>query len=176
MLNKLILLSVALVSFHSFSAPNPETLFQDINKRLSYMEDVALYKANHHLLIEDVARETFVIEKAVQSAEKVGLNGNSIANFFQKQIGVAKAIQYRYRADLLNQSVVRKPRDLKMVIRPELIRLGKQINKDIYQYLNEGGKLTDKYWRLFEATLDTRYLSKADKRSLFNALTQIKLQ
>ena len=96
----------------STAGPDPSAVFSAINERLSYMEDVALFKANHQRPIEDIKREAFVIEKAAKSAQEFGLNRESIVAFFTSQISAAKAIQYRYRADLLSQPSSKKPRDL----------------------------------------------------------------
>jgi chorismate mutase len=166
----------ALLSFSTLAAPNPAALFNTINLRLSYMEDVGLYKANHHLPIEDVAREKVVIDKAIQSAQQAGLDGHSVAAFFKSQITAAKAIQYRYRADLLNQPTQRTPQNLKTVIRPALIQLGKAINTRLKQYLSAGGKLTAQDWPKFQTTIACRYLSTADKKALFDALTNVRLK
>ncbi len=47
-------------------------LFHIINERLSYMGDVALYKAQHHKPIEDIEREQLVINKSNISAKENG--------------------------------------------------------------------------------------------------------
>lgn len=176
MLKTIILLTLSLLSFNTLAISAPTDLFSSINLRLSYMEDVSLYKANNNKPIEDIEREVLVIERASQSAEKFGLNKQSIADFFQAQISAAKAIQYRYRADFLSQPERSTPRDLENVIRPELIKLGKKINSDIAEYLKEGGAFYEKDYVTFKKTLDSRYLSDADKEALFKALAQIKLQ
>ncbi len=176
MLKKITLLVITLLSFSALANPTPSELFSTLNLRLSYMEDVALYKANNNKPIEDIGREQVVISKASQSAENVGLNKQSVVGFFEAQISAAKAIQYRYRADLLSQATSKTPRDLQKVIRPALIKLGKQINTELALYLNEGGKLTLQDWEAFKVALDSRYLSDADKQVLFKALSQITLK
>ncbi|MGF1736783.1 chorismate mutase [Photobacterium satsumensis] len=158
------------------ATPSTNELFSTIAQRLSYMEDVGLYKSNHHLPIEDVAREEVVIDKASASAASVGLDRGSVEGFFRAQISAAKAIQYRYRADLLNEPTSKEPRDLKAEVRPALIALGNQINQEIVEYLKEGGKLSEADWNAFSKVLDMNYLSQADKRALFDALAGIKLQ
>nr|WP_269809096.1 gamma subclass chorismate mutase AroQ [Enterovibrio nigricans] len=105
-------------SFSVFANPSLNTLFSAINERLSYMEDVALFKANNHKPIEDIEREKIVINKASESAKDSGLNQQSVIGFFTAQISAAKAIQYRYRADLLTEGSAREPRDLTDEIRP----------------------------------------------------------
>lgn len=176
MLKGFSLVVLTLLSFSALSAPTPAALFSTLNQRLSYMEDVALFKANNNKPIEDIEREKVVIDKASQSAEKVGLNKQSVIGFFHAQISAAKAIQYRYRADLLSQSTNKTPRDLQTVIRPALIKLGKEINTELALYLKEGGQLSDQDWPSFEKTLNSRYLSDADKKMLFKTLSQIQRQ
>ncbi|PSW13383.1 chorismate mutase [Photobacterium rosenbergii] len=167
---------LCMVSVQALAAPSASGLFSAIAQRLSYMEDVGLYKANHNLPIEDIAREEVVISKASESAAEVGLDSQSIEGFFRAQISAAKAIQYRYRADLLNTPTNREPRDLKTVVRPALITLGEQINQEVLAYLNAGGQLSEKDWNAFSQTLELKYLSEADKRALFDALSAIRLK
>lgn len=175
MFKKITLFTVLLFPFITFAKSTPTELFSLINLRLSYMEDVALYKALNHKPIEDITREAIVIKKSSQSAEKAGLNKQSVMHFFQAQIAAAKAIQYRYRADLLNTPTTHTPRNLTTEIRPKLIILGEQINKEIARYLKEEGKFLQQDLSLFKATLNTRYLTEIDKDALFKSLTKITL-
>ena len=108
-----------------------QDLFSAINERLSYMEDVALFKAQQHLPIENIERENVVLDKAKMSAFKQGLDPDSIEGFFEAQISVAKAIQFRYRADLLFEPSVEKSKNLQNEVRPLLLELGDQIIKNI---------------------------------------------
>ena len=50
---------------------------------------------------------------AVETANELGLFGPSIESFFETQISVAKAIQYRYRADWQSESPSFVPLNLK---------------------------------------------------------------
>ncbi|MGB3601532.1 chorismate mutase [Marinomonas sp.] len=175
MLKKSLLVCMSMASFSCFAAtPTSLSLFQTVNERLSYMEDVALYKAQHHKAIEDLPREAVVISKAGESAQKYQLNKASIENFTAAQISVAKAIQYRYRADLLSKPTDSKPRDLTTVIRPALIQLNNELNKNLSTYLASGHKITQNDWPEFKDTLDNHYISESDKRMLFTALEKIK--
>ncbi|ELF6904049.1 gamma subclass chorismate mutase AroQ [Vibrio cholerae] len=176
MLQTILIFAASLISFNSIASVTSQDLFTDINLRLSYMEDVALYKAYNNEPIEDTKREAIVINNARISAEKEGLNKESVVDFFSAQISAAKAIQYRYRADLLTTSTDKKPKDLETVIRPELIKLGKDINTKIAQYLREGGSFTKDELEVFKATLESRYLKESDKELLFDSLTKIRLQ
>ncbi len=176
MLQTILIFAASLISFNSIASVTSQDLFTAINLRLSYMEDVALYKAYKNEPIEDTKREAIVINNASISAEKEGLNKESVVDFFSAQISAAKAIQYRYRADLLTTSTDKKPKDLETVIRPELIKLGKDINTKIAQYLREGGSFTKDELEVFKATLKSRYLKESDKELLFDSLTKIRLQ
>ncbi|ENM3803854.1 chorismate mutase [Vibrio cholerae] len=176
MLQTILIFAASLISFNSIASVTSQDLFTAINLRLSYMEDVALYKAYNNEPIEDTKREAIVINNASISAEKEGLNKESVVDFFSAQISAAKAIQYRYRADLLTTSTDKKPKDLEAVIRPELIKLGKDINTKIAQYLREGGSFTKDELEVFKATLKSRYLKESDKELLFDSLTKIRLQ
>ncbi|HBK7247306.1 TPA: gamma subclass chorismate mutase AroQ [Vibrio cholerae] len=176
MLQTILIFAASLISFNSIASVTSQDLFTAINLRLSYMEDVALYKAYNNEPIEDTKREAIVINNASISAEKEGLNKESVVDFFSAQISADKAIQYRYRADLLTTSTDKKPKDLETVIRPELIKLGKDINTKIAQYLREGGSFTKDELEVFKATLKSRYLKESDKELLFDSLTKIRLQ
>lgn len=140
------------------------------------MEDVALYKALHYKAIEDVEREVKVIKSASQAAEKAGLKSNSVEAFFKAQIAVAKAIQYRYRADLLSQPTMREPLDLQSIVRPKLIALGAKTNQLLARHLTQHGAFSDADFTLFSQSISVKYVSDADKRMLFNALKHIELQ
>ncbi len=76
----------------------------------------------------------------------------------------------------MTTSTDKKPKDLETVIRPELIKLGKDINTKIAQYLREGGSFTKDELEVFKATLKSRYLKESDKELLFDSLTKIRLQ
>lgn len=174
MLKKSLLVCMSIASLSSFAAtPTSLSLFQTVNERLSYMEDVALYKAQHHKAIEDLPREEVVISKAGESAKTYQLDKASVENFTKAQISVAKAIQYRYRADLLSTPTDSKPRDLKTVIRPALIQLNNQLNESLSSYLSSGHKIAQSDWPEFKDALDNRYISESDKRMLFKALAKV---
>ncbi len=164
-----------LLSFQANSENISIELFKTINQRLSYMEDVALFKAQNQKAIEDVEREQVVIENAVRTASKHGLDPLSVVGFFEAQISVAKAIQYRYRADLLSAPSMKSPRDLQTIVRPALIRLGGQIIRQMKQVLSESNSFKSVTYSDFEASMDVRYVTSSDKQLLFDALMNVKL-
>ena len=150
-------------------------IFKTINERLSYMEDVALYKADNHLAVEDIQREKIVVEKAKESGAGLGFEPEVIEDFFYAQISVAKAIQYRYRAGLLSHPTNKKPRDLQKVVRPALIRLGNRIMELIAAYCKKYGEFSHAQFPEFKESITVMYVTEADKELLFKALLKIKL-
>ena len=153
-----------------------ETLFQLINERLSYMEHVALYKDKTKTPIEDIQREAVVIGDAVESANELGLYGPSVESFFRAQISVAKAIQYRYRADWLSTPPKFIPLDLQQVIRPKLSELGESIVKELATFYLDGGQISDEHRNLFDDTIRIENISAQDKARLFDILRFIAQQ
>ncbi|WBA80088.1 chorismate mutase [Endozoicomonas sp. GU-1] len=57
-------------------------IFELINQRLTFMEDVAFFKGTNDRAVEDLTREKLVLEKAQRDAEKAGLDRDSITHFF----------------------------------------------------------------------------------------------
>lgn len=145
-----------------------------INQRLSYMKDVAGYKAKNHLAIEDLPQEAKVLSSTVLEAEKLGLNGESVKFFIQAQMDAAKAIQYRYRADWL--SIPEKgwqPESLEQV-RKKISALNTDILTDVSTKLAMDYQFTDK--TSFMKRLDQTNLKDSDKERLWNSLKQITLK
>ncbi|WP_298776241.1 chorismate mutase [uncultured Shewanella sp.] len=168
-----LLCLILLFSGSAMANVDVESIFNTMNERLTYMKDVALYKAQHHLAIEDVAREKKVLASATQAASQLGLPANKVDDFFKAQIAVAKAIQYRYRAQWLASPVSGTPKDLNTQVRPALIKLGKQLNIELAAYVKQGGQFVTKQYQSFSDTINVKYVTDADKKLLFNALMQI---
>ncbi|PSX05481.1 chorismate mutase [Photobacterium angustum] len=157
----------------------PHDIFKKINDRMSFMSDVAIYKANHHLPIEDLEREDLILKKSASTSEKFGLEVKSSQMFLSSLISSAKAIQYRVRADLLSRTNSQNAfiaRDLKAVVRPELLRLGDEINENIYEYLSSGRTFSDRQYESFQKIVTNPHLKESDKLLIFNALKQVKLK
>ncbi|WP_257284392.1 chorismate mutase [Endozoicomonas sp. SESOKO1] len=151
-------------------------IFQLINQRLNYMQDVAFFKAKNHSAVEDFAREKQVLEKALVDAQQAGLQPDSIAGFFQAQMDAAKAIQYRYMADWLSAHPENSEyRDLASEVRPKLLELGDEIVIRISEYLKNGGSFDTKLQKDFVRTVNTRHLSENDKKKMFKSLQMIRL-
>lgn len=64
-----------------------------IQQRLDYMKDVAAYKWQHQLPIENWERGKVVLAKSLESAAVYHLDQASTQAFFEAQIVLAKVIQ-----------------------------------------------------------------------------------
>tara|TARA_B100000530_G_scaffold276828_1_gene189866 strand:+ start:749 stop:1321 length:573 start_codon:yes stop_codon:yes gene_type:complete len=152
-----------------------EEFFLLIDERLSHMEDVALHKVENKIAIEDLEREQFVIESAVKSATELGLFGLSVESFFETQISVAKAIQYRYHADWQSTPPQSTAPDLE-VIRLKLSDLGDSILSKLATLIRNNTPVIEQHSELFYDTISTKNVSKRDKARLFDALLLIQKQ
>lgn len=139
------------------------------------MEHVALFKAQKHLAIENIEREEVVLDQAKLSAHASGLDPSYMEDFFKAQISVAKAIQFRYRADLLSKPSHKNPKDLQKEVRPALLELGDQIIKQTLVYLKVHGSIKATLFAEFDAAIKIKYVTSADKKLLFRALQKVKL-
>jgi chorismate mutase len=76
-----LLAVIALFSWSASADQSVDRLFELINERLGYMEDVALYKARHQLPIEDPPREQKVVAAAQRQAASLELDAASVQDF-----------------------------------------------------------------------------------------------
>ena len=149
---------------------------QLLNERLSYMKDVAGYKAANHLPIEDLIQEDKVMDKSLAEAESLGLSGVSIKPFMVAQINAAKAIQYRYRADWLSQPETHwQPKPLDEV-RTHISQLSSHILQQIAQELKTCKPAEMGNKALFIKTIRQHNLTEADVESIFTTFNQVKLK
>ena len=153
-----------------------ETLFQLINERLSYMEHVALYKERTNSPTEDIEREAVVLMDAVESANELGLFGPSIESFFKAQMSVAKAIQYRYRADWQSESPSFVPLNLQETIRPKLSQIGRSIVNKMAALYSNGEQINEEHRDLFHNSINIDNVSQQDRTRLFDSLLIIEAQ
>ena len=153
-----------------------EELFLLINERLSYMKHVALSKERSNSPTEDIERETVVLMDAVKSANVLGLSGPSVESFFRAQINVAKAIQYRYRADWQSESPSFVPLDLQNNIRPKLSQIGRSIVHEMAILYRSGGHISEEHRDLFHESIDVEKISQQDRTKLFNSLLVVETQ
>lgn len=151
-------------------------LFSLINKRLSYMEDVALHKYEKNIKIEDLDREQIVINEALEEAAEKDLDRTSIENFFRTQIDIAKSIQRRYFADWDHKPTKTTAPDLQNDIRPSLTNLGHSIILELVKLLRDGEGIKSEQRGLFHASITIAKVHSKDKDELFDSLLLIKTQ
>ena len=174
----LILFWASLLSLSVQAKDEASLSFSLINTRLSYMKDIAAFKAEKNINVYDGEREQSVLEKSKEQASQIGLDPESVMAFFTAQMNAAKVIQYRWLAEWQSEplSVTYKPRDLTKDIRPALIVLGEEIIISIHAYLIAGHQFTPAMEKQFIQSISTEQLSVADKKILFQSLCKIKLK
>lgn len=146
-----------------------------VNERLSYMKDVAGYKAEQHLPIEDLTQEKKVLDQSLSEAESLGLNSETVKPFIVTQMNVAKAIQYRYRADWLSSPESNwKPQDLAEV-RLKISSLNTELLKNIAVELKKNHNKAP-HGCSYMWPVQHPQLKEADKKALCVALNKIKLK
>ncbi|WP_237113859.1 gamma subclass chorismate mutase AroQ [Pseudoalteromonas rubra] len=150
-----------------------KSVFSLIDKRLSQMQSVALFKAHKHKPIEDLSREVVVLSKALEQARQHCLGASSVKAFFQAQMDAAKAIQYRYRAQWLAEGIPSKTADLTH-LRHTLNQLGSAILETLTAHLAQHGNLTPELAPAFHAALITDNLTDKDKQRLYQALQSVR--
>lgn len=99
-----------------------EPLHRIMNARLALMEDVARYKWNTKMAIEDLPREKWIIDGLKEEARALGVPAPWAERFFRAQIEAAKVIQREQFAQWERSGVGRFERvpDLATEIRPKL--------------------------------------------------------
>ncbi|XBS71692.1 chorismate mutase [Acerihabitans sp. KWT182] len=175
MSGRLSLLAALLFSATVMAAPTQkDEVALLINQRLSFMKDVAGYKAVNHLPIEDLTQEAKVLTGSLADAENLGLDGESVKPFIQAQMDAAKAIQYRYRAGWLSVPENQwRPQPLEQA-RARIGALNLAILDAISIKLTQGEVVTDK--KAFMQALNQTYLIDADKERLWYSLEKITLK
>jgi chorismate mutase len=159
---------------HSAESGLSLSLFQAIDERLGYMEDVALFKAQNQIPIEDIEREEIVLSDAKELAARLGLDPNSMERFFIAQISAAKAIQYRYRAELLTREMPTKSIGLQSNIRPALDRLGSDIVTLFARLLQSQSAMEGESRDRFMSILQARLLADTEREALFDAMLEVR--
>lgn len=144
-----------------------------INQRLGYMKDVAGYKAENHLPIEDVEQEIKVINSSLAEADVLGLDRESVKSFIIAQISAAKAIQYRYRAQWLSTPIEDwQPQPLD-IVRQNIAQLSSEILQQLALQVKVG-PIQASERDAFVLHLDQNNLSCPDKWQLFEALLLVR--
>ena len=106
-----------------------EPLRHLIDERLMLAPDVARYKWNHHLPIEDVARENEIIAKLGHEASDLGVPQTWSEEFFRAQIQASKTLQNELFQgwDVFKRDRFPDEVDLAAVTRPKLDKITDQL-------------------------------------------------
>lgn len=137
-----------------------------LDARLELMDEVAAYKWQRGLPIEDLDREAVVLDRAVADALRHGLTPGSSRSFFAAQIEAAKDIQ-RHWFEVWESGRGPDPApDLEAEIRPELLRLGAGI-------LEAAANAPPADRAAFDAAVNVEGLPPARRDDLFEALAAL---
>lgn len=153
------------------AARKVDLLFDLVGYRLDLMKDVAAAKWQGKLAIEDLDRESIVIEKAAADALTYGLKPASSRFFFAMQIEAAKEIQRYWFAEWAGDREFAPPQaDLRNDIRPKLLSMG----TSIIEAIADSYPITDRSLaNRFVRSVHIEGLSDATKHALFRALFEI---
>lgn len=150
-----------------------ESLSSALNQRMLIMKQVAGYKAQRHLPVEDVIREQKVLADMQNNARQAGLDPHSVAPFVHALISAGKAIQYRYLADWQATPDQHTAASDLSDTRQQILQLDSQMMTAISQRLMAGGfSDTDMTW--LAAQITAPGLSDADKNNLLVSLSLIR--
>jgi len=157
--------------------PAVDTLFLLIQQRLSVMADVANYKWQHSLPIEDLSREGLVLDNAAAGAEQFALQAHSSRAFFSVQIEAAKEIQRAWFLQWQQQGAPLPGPDLNTEIRPRLINLGRQILRQLQLSATSLAAANPQALsQRFAARVEVKHLSDNTRLKLLASLKSIAVQ
>jgi cyclohexadienyl dehydratase len=153
------------------AARKVDLLFDLVGYRLDLMKDVAATKWQKKIAIEDLDRESIVIEKAAADALTYGLTPASSRFFFAMQIEAAKEIQRYWFDEWAGNRKFEPPQaDLQKDIRPKLLTMG----TSIVEAISDSYPLTDRSLaNRFVRSVHVEGLSDATKHALFRSLFEI---
>jgi chorismate mutase-like protein len=161
---------------HALPVVDVESLAGLIDRRLSWMKDVAAYKWANDLPIEDLERERVVLARSAQGAARYGLDPSTVQRFVQSQMDLAKEIQsYWFRQWRQKSSPPPEFRDLTTEIRPDLLKLGDEILQTIARlapWQHSGGAL-EALQPVFVDGISGEPLSYEQKAQLFRAVQAV---
>ncbi|MBF0457523.1 MAG: chorismate mutase [Nitrospirae bacterium] len=157
-------------------------LFSLIDRRLSYMKAVAAYKWSEGLSIDDAGREDIVLRDSLSAAADMGLDVESMREFFLLQIKIAKHVQTAWHNKWNLEGFLFLPQDgqsntdLEAQIRPALIEIGAGIVRKIRETLPllQNKDCRARSVTLIRAELKTEFIEDEMKIKLLDALARIK--
>jgi cyclohexadienyl dehydratase len=169
-LMKQICLLLVLLACSASATPSPHReLFDLIDARLELMAEVAAFKWQNRLAIEDLDRETAVLDEAAEDALRVSIDPISSRAFFREQIEAAKDIQQFWFRRFETGESITSVRDLQREIRPELLHLGDAITRK----MSESGAVTEVFEAIFNGSVQVEGLSATRRQALFTSLTGV---
>ena len=169
-LSSLLLCSCAVAA----APPSLDALSTVLNQRMLLMKEVATWKAEHHLPVEDLPREQAVLKEAREKAAAAGLAPQSVDPFMHALMNAGKAIQYRYLADWQSSpDAAHHVVDL-AVLRQQIIALDSQLLQALHQRL-QAGAFADEDIMWLSAQLNVPNLSAEDKKAVLASLRLIRL-
>ncbi|MBF0405636.1 gamma subclass chorismate mutase AroQ [Candidatus Magnetominusculus xianensis] len=154
-------------------------LFSLIDRRLSYMKAVAAYKWSEGLPIDDAEREDIVLRDSLSASRDMGLDVESMREFFLLQIQIAKQVQSawhsKWKSEGFHQDSWQNP-DLQAQIRPALIEIGADIVRQIREALPllQNKNCLSRCISSISVELKTEFLEDDMKIKLLESLARIK--
>ena len=151
-------------------------LFQLMNKRLSFMKEVAASKFLAGVPIEDTRRENVVIQNAIERAADYQLEAKGVQALVEAQIKASKDIQEYYFKKWQDSDTQPEisSRDLQSEIRPRLAAISREIIDTLGLFLVEGGTFNKELEKAFYRTVTVENLSSATQKPLFEALRRVR--
>lgn len=143
------------------------------------MKAVAAYKWSEGLPIDDAEREDIVLRDSLSEAADMGLDGESMREFFLLQIKIAKHVQTawhnKWKLEGYRQDI-RPYTDLEAQIRPALIEIGAGIVRQTREALPllQNKDCHARSVTLIRAELKTEFIEDEMKIKLLDALARIK--
>ncbi|MCG7518383.1 gamma subclass chorismate mutase AroQ [Ruegeria sp. Ofav3-42] len=155
------------------ATPAQAELFDLIDSRLEWMQDVAAFKHANDRPVEDLEREKVVIQKTLEQAALAGVDPDTAQLFFKAQIDAAKDIQScwieRWTQD--QTPVPENFADLTTEVRPALLELGGQILEALSAQL----PVSPSSQAEFSEDVRVDCLSDDSRAELFDSLTKVRL-
>ncbi len=161
-----VCLTVSALLGSSAAAPDQADLYQLIDARLALMEQVAQWKWQHQVAIEDLEREAVVLQATVESSLNEGIEPDAARRFFADQIEAAKEVQEYWWQGYEASPPPRTSVDLKQ-IRSRLLSLGNAIIKNI-------GQAGHHDQERFNAEVVVEGLSDETRDGLFRSLRSVR--
>lgn len=148
-------------------------LFLLVARRLCLMQEVAHYKAVHHLPLYVPGVESKLLEQVATLANSLGLSASHAQATIALQMRFARVIQQQWCTQWQRTGLpVHEPKDLETVLRPQLNRLIEEILMQIAHATSELADPTqaESLRAEFQRQLQVPFLSEQQKGALLDSL------